>query len=62
MTPRYLRSRATRRDNAMAALISSLVALGMAAGMFYFARLLLAREPLEHSMKEEVKGALKAEK
>ena len=62
MTPRYLRSRATRRDNAIAALISSLVALGMAAGMFYFARLLLAREPLEYSMKEEVKGALKAEK
>lgn len=61
MTPRYLRSRATRRDNAMAALMSSVVALGMAAGVFYFARLLLAREPLGHSMKEEVESALKAE-
>ena len=62
MTPRYVRNRATRRDNTIAILISSVVAVGTAAGVFYFARLLLAREPLGHSMKEEVTGALKAER
>jgi len=62
MTSRYIRSRATHRDNAVAALISSAVALGIVAGVFYFTRLLLAREPLGHSMKEEVTGALKAER
>ena len=62
MTPRYIRNRATRRDNTIAILISSVVAVGTAAGVFYFARLLLAREPLGRSLREESKGALKAEK
>ena len=50
MTPRYVRNRATRRDNTIAILISSVVAVGTAAGVFYFARLLLAREPLGLSL------------
>ena len=61
MTPRYVRNRATRRDNTKAILISSVVAVGTAAGVFFFAPLLLAREPVARWLMEESKGARQAE-
>ena len=44
---RYLRNRPTREDDRRAALVSTAVAAGVGLVVFYFVRLLLAREPLE---------------
>lgn len=47
MSPRWLRIRPTRRDDAMAGIVAGAVAAGAGLVTFYFARLLLARAPLE---------------
>jgi hypothetical protein len=50
---RYLRNRPNRSENVRAAVISSAIAAGVGIVTFYFARMLLAREPLATELVEQ---------
>jgi hypothetical protein len=51
---RYLRNRPTRSENVRAAAVSSAIAAGVGVVTFYFARMLLAREPVRTEIAERV--------
>ncbi|MGY8798960.1 MAG: hypothetical protein ACKVG4_09280 [Longimicrobiales bacterium] len=51
---RYLRNRPTRSENVRAAVVSSAIAAGVGVVTFYFARMLLAREPVRTAIAERV--------
>lgn len=46
MSPRYIRTPPERKDDVAAALVSAALGVGVGLVAFYFARLMLAREPV----------------
>jgi ABC-type sulfate transport system permease component len=53
MSPRYIRKDLEARDEAAAALASSMLAIGVGLITFYVVRLLLSREPLPERRERE---------
>ena len=49
---RYLRNQPTRSENVRAAVVSSAIAAGVGILTFYFARMVLAREPVTSEIAE----------